>query len=184
MAKRRILFVDDEPHVLNGLRNLFRKERHVWEMSFALDGKAALEELAKGPIDVIVSDMRMPGMDGAELLSRVKSLYPQTTRIVLSGHAEREAISRVVSVAHQCLSKPCDAATVRAVIERTCEFQRFLHDESLRNAVGSLGRLPSLPSSYLELTEAMQNPHADIAEVVRIIENDPAMAVKVLQVVN
>jgi HD-like signal output (HDOD) protein/ActR/RegA family two-component response regulator len=184
MAKRRILFVDDEQHVLDGLRNLFRKERHIWDMTFATSGKAALEELGRNPVDVIVSDMRMPGMDGADLLFRVKELYPQVARIVLSGHADREAIARVVSVAHQCLSKPCDPVTVRAVIERTCEFQRFLQDDGLRKAVGSLGRLPSLPGPYLALTEALQNPHVEIAEIVRIVESDPAMAVKVLQVVN
>ena len=92
MTKRRILFVDDEAKVLDGLRNLLRRQRHEWDMLFALSGAAALEELAKAPVDVIVSDMRMPGMDGAELLTRVRTLYPQTARIVLSGHAERGAI--------------------------------------------------------------------------------------------
>jgi len=183
-AKRRILFVDDEPNVLEGLRNLLRKQRHQWDMMFAPSGKAALEELARTPVDVIVSDMRMPGMDGAELLTRVRELYPQTARIVLSGHAEREAISRVVSVAHQFLSKPTDANTVRVVIERTCRFQALMLDPGIRRVVGALEQLPTLPDTYLQLVRATEDPEVAIADIAKIVERDPAMSVKVLQLVN
>jgi HD-like signal output (HDOD) protein len=182
--KRRILFVDDEPNVLSGLRNLLRKQRHVWDMLFATSGAAALDELAKGPVDVIVSDMRMPGMDGATLLTKVRDLYPQTARIVLSGHAEREAIARVVSVAHQFLSKPADAGAVQVVIERTCQFQALMHDEGIRRVVGALDRLPSLPDVYWELVRATENPDIGLSDIARIGERDPAMSVKVLQLVN
>jgi HD-like signal output (HDOD) protein len=183
-AKRRILFVDDEPHVLEGLRNQMRKQRQVWEMLFATSGKAALEELARAPVDVIVSDMRMPVMDGAELLGHVRDLYPETARIVLSGHAEREAIARVVSVAHQFMSKPTDANTVRIVIERTCRFQALMIDEGIRRVVGALDQLPSLPDTYLQLVRATEDPEVAIADIARIVEGDLAMSLKVLQLVN
>jgi HD-like signal output (HDOD) protein len=163
---------------------LLRKQRNVWDMSFVASGKAALEEFAASPFDVVVSDMRMPGMDGAELLTRIRDLYPQAARIVLSGHAEREAIARVISVAHQFLSKPSDANTVRMVIERTCEFQSLMLDDGIRRVVGSLESLPSLPATYWELSRATENPQAGIADVARIVERDPAMGVKVLQLVN
>ena len=184
MTKRRILFVDDEQNVLDGLRNLLRKQRNVWEMSFVSSGAAALTECAAAPFDVIVSDMRMPGMDGAELLTRVRDLHPQTARIVLSGHAERDAIARVISVAHQFLSKPSDANTVRMVIERTCEFQALMLDDGIRRVVGSLESLPSLPAVYFELSRATEDPEVGIAEVAKIVASDPAMGVKVLQLVN
>lgn len=183
-GKRRILFVDDEQNVLDGLRNLLRRQRQRWDMLFVTSGKAALEELARQPVDVIVSDMRMPGMDGAELLTRVRDLYPQTARIVLSGHAEREAIARVVSVAHQFLSKPCDADAVQRVVERTCVFQALVQNDGIRRAIGSIDRLPSLPAVYMELTRATQDPKTGIADIVRIIEKDPAMSIKILQLVN
>ncbi|MBC8133735.1 MAG: HDOD domain-containing protein [Deltaproteobacteria bacterium] len=183
-ALRRILFVDDEPNVLDGLKNLLRKHRRRWDMIFAVGGQAALEEMAKAPVDVIVSDMRMPGMDGAELLTRVKNTYPGTVRIVLSGHAEKAAIARVISVAHQFLSKPCDAETVRVAIERTCEFQLLLNDDGVRSVVGSLECLPSLPETYWELTRATENPDMGLDKIAAIVEKDPAISLKVLQLVN
>lgn len=181
---RRILFVDDEPNVLDGLKNLLRKHRRRWDMTFALGGQAALDEMARASVDVIVSDMRMPGMDGAELLTRVKNAYPSTARIVLSGHAERAAISRVISVAHQFLSKPCDAETVRIVVERTCDFQALLNDDGIRAVVGSLERLPSMPETYWELTRAAEDPGVGLDKIAVIVEKDPAISLKVLQLVN
>jgi HD-like signal output (HDOD) protein len=184
MTKRRIMFVDDEPNVLDGLRNLLRKQRSEWDMLFATSGAAALEELAKQRVDVIVSDMRMPRMDGAELLTRVRELYPETARIVLSGHAERDAIARVASVAHQFLSKPANAGSVKAVIERVCQFQALMRDEGIRRVVGTLDRLPSLPDIYWQLVRATENPETSIADIGKLVERDPAMSVKVLQLAN
>lgn len=178
------MFVDDEPNVLAGLRNLLRKQRDRWEMLFAPSGKAALEEMATCPADVIVSDMRMPGMDGAELLRLVKEKYPRTVRIVLSGHAEREAVARAISVAHQFLSKPSDADSVRAVIERTCEFQTLMNNESIQRVVGSIERLPALPDTYWDLTRTIERPDSSLTDVAAIVERDPAMSVKVLQLTN
>src|SRR6185295_17497652 len=99
-------------------------------------------------------------------------------------HAEREAIARVVSVAHQFLSKPCDAETVRLVVERTCVFQSLLQNEGIRRVIGSIDRLPSLPAVYFELTRATQDPQTGIADVAKIVEKDPAMSIKILQLVN
>lgn len=184
MRLQRIIFVDDEPQVLDGLQNVLRKHRRVWDMTFCLGAHAAIEELAKGPVDVIVSDMRMPGMDGAALLEHVKQTYPRVARIVLSGHAERDAIVRALPVAHQFLSKPCDTETLRVVIERTCYLQNLLQDDALREVIGRLDKLPSVPTTYWELTQAVAEPNVEIATIARIIEKDPAMSIKVLQLVN
>ena len=114
----RILFVDDDVDVLESLRDALRKDRQRWDFAFATGGAAALEELARRPCNVVVSDMRMPGMDGAELLTRVKDQHPTVARLVLSGHAEQEAMERAMRVAQEFLSKPCQIAVLRATIER------------------------------------------------------------------
>jgi YesN/AraC family two-component response regulator len=118
-AKKRILFVDDEPAILAGLEHVLHKDRKRWEMVFALGGQVGLDEIRKEPFDVVVSDMRMPGLDGATLLNLVKDEYPATARIMLSGYADDATIARVLPALHQLLRKPCDVATLRSAIERT-----------------------------------------------------------------
>ena len=93
-------------------------------------------------------------------------------------------LARVVSVAHQFLSKPADAGAVQVVIERTCQFQALMHDEGIRRVVGGLDRLPSLPDVYWQLVRATENPDTGLSDIARIVERDPAMSVKVLQLVN
>jgi putative nucleotidyltransferase with HDIG domain len=181
---KRILFVDDEQSVLNGLRNTLRKHRARWNMVFVLGGQAALAELAREPTDVIVSDMRMPGMDGATLLERVKDEHPGVARIILSGHAEPEAVMRATSVAHQFLNKPCDPGTLNAVVERVCNVQRLLDDPTIRGVVGKLDKLPSAPRIYWDLTRAVARSAASNQDIAAIVERDPAMCAKVLQLVN
>ena len=83
-AKRRVLFVDDEQGVLDGLRNVLRGQRGEWDMVFVLSGAAALVEIDRQEFDVVVSDMRMPDVDGAMLLGAIKEECPATVRIMLS----------------------------------------------------------------------------------------------------
>ena len=181
---RRVLFVDDEHRILDGLQDLLRNIRPRMEMVFALGGESALNEMSKAPFDVIVSDMRMPGMDGAMLLRKVKEQYPEVARIILSGYADRNAIFMALGVSHQFLSKPCDSDRLCEVIERACKLRALLTDETLRKAVGGIEKLPSVPVMYQQLMIAMAGPEGSMQTITRIIEQDPAMCAKVLQLVN
>ncbi len=181
---KNILFVDDEPNVLDGLKNLLRKQRKEWRMSFVNGGEAALKELLAVSYDVIVSDMRMPGMDGAALLTHVLQDYPHIVRIVLSGQTEQEVSRRMVHVAHQFMSKPCDGRELQQTIERACRLQSLLEHPSLRQAVGQIGQLPVKPSIYARLVQVLANPNSSIADAASIIERDIGTSTKILQVVN
>lgn len=180
----QVLFVDDEQAVLDGLRNLLRRQRRVWNLHFALGAAPALALLEEKPFDVIVTDMRMPGFDGAQLLTRVKAKWPTTVRVVLSGHAEREALARALPVAHQFLGKPCDAGTIERVLSRTLALSAMLKNEQLRAAVGALDNLPSPPDLYWRLQHVMADPSSGLDAVANLVETDPAMSLKVLQLVN
>lgn len=182
--KKRILFVDDEPNILDGLRRMLHGRRHEWDMTFVDGGEAALAVLAESPFDVIVSDMRMPRMDGATLLTRVQDEHPEMVRIVLSGYSEMEAALRAVPVAHQFLSKPCDSEVIRGVVERACSLQELLSTESLRATLGNIDTLPSLPRVYNQLTVALVDPDVGLDEVARIVEQDVGITAKILQLVN
>ena len=88
----RILFVDDELNVLEGLQRLLRPMRKEWEIENVESGAAALDLLAQSEFDVVVSDVKMPEMDGVELLSEVRTRFPSVVRIALSGHSDRQSI--------------------------------------------------------------------------------------------
>ncbi|MBI5508985.1 MAG: HDOD domain-containing protein [Deltaproteobacteria bacterium] len=182
--KRRILFVDDEPQVLEGLRLRLHRQRSRWEMAFADGGKTALELLARAPVDVIVTDMRMPQVDGVALLKEVQRLYPRVVRIVLSGHAELQAALQAVPVAHQFLTKPSEPGTIENVIERACNLQTLVNDETVKRIVGQIDILPSLPKVYHQLLVALSTDAGSTAEVARILKQDMAIAAKTLQIVN
>jgi HD-like signal output (HDOD) protein len=183
-GRRRILFVDDESRVLEGLRRSLHARRTSWDMVFSENGAAALGELEHEPFDVIISDMRMPGMDGATLLKRVQQQYPSMVRIILSGYSELEAALRTVPVAHQFLAKPCTADMLTNVVERACSLQSLLDDDSVRRVVGRMDSLPSQPKMYQELTRVLSTPGASIRTVASIVERDVAMCAKILQLVN
>jgi HD-like signal output (HDOD) protein/CheY-like chemotaxis protein len=179
-----ILFVDDEPGVLAGLSGVLRKQRSDWHMAFVPSGAEALRELAAAPYDVIVSDMRMPQMDGAALLRQVQKDYPHVVRIVLSGQTEEEVSRRLVHVAHQFIAKPCEGRELRQTIERTCDLQMLLDRPALREAVGQLGQLPVKPSLYARLVEVLQEPRSSMSDAAAVIEQDVGASAKMLQLVN
>jgi putative nucleotidyltransferase with HDIG domain len=181
---KRILFVDDESRILEGLQRMLRPQRREWEMAFAAGGKAALTMLEASPFDVIVSDMRMPEIDGAALLEVVREKYPNILRIILSGYTELEASYRAVPVAHQFLLKPCDPDALRAAIERGTSLIAVLNSKMLAGLVGSLQELPSLPRTYARLRTALSEPETSIDQVAKIVEQDVAICAKVLQLVN
>ena len=184
LEKKKILFVDDEPNILGGIRRMLHSMRDQWEMSFAKSGKQALQILAQSQYDVVVSDMRMPAMDGAEFLKEVKDHYPDIVRIVLSGHSDEKLVLKSVGPAHQYLSKPCDPELLRTTVERACALRDLLGDESLRKLVGQLQSLPSLPLIYSEITDELVSKNGTMENVGQIISKDVGMSSKVLQLVN
>ena len=182
--KRRILFVDDEPMVLNGLQRTLRKMRREWDMTFVGSGREALEVLGKKPMDVIVSDLRMPEMDGGRLLAEVKKQHPHVVRIVLSGQLDQEMTLKSVRLAHQSLSKPCDAEVLKHTLAKLFALREFLSDESIKNIISQIESLPSMPAIYTEIVMEMQSDDPAIKKVGEIISKDLSMTAKILQMVN
>lgn len=182
-TRKRILFVDDDVGVLDGLRLALRRRRHEWDMEFACGGQAGLNVIANRPFDVVVSDVRMPEVDGERLLREVQRRWPAAVRIVLSGHTDQEASRRLICVAHQFLAKPCDRDVLSATLDRACELHGVLQSEQLRALVGGLGELPAAPGVYIELGQ-LSDSGAPLSEIARVIQRDPALTAKVLQVVN
>ena len=180
----RVLFVDDEPNILSGLRRILRPLRNEWDMEFCGSGKNALEALKNGDCDVIVSDMKMPGMDGTEFLSAIKDMHPDSIRIALSGETDSNMIYRCVQHAHQYLAKPCDVDTLTGTVQRAFSLRDLVQDEDLKKVIANMTTLPSLPKAYSAIMEELQSDDPSLDRIGKIIESDLAMSVKLLQIVN
>jgi HD-like signal output (HDOD) protein len=184
IVTKRIVFVDDEPMVLKGLQRTLRKMRHEWEMTFVSTGKEALEILSKSHMDVIVTDLKMPEMDGIQLLTEVKARHPHMVRIILSGHLEHDMTLKSVQLAHQSLSKPCDAEILKRHLAKLFALRDVLSDESIKKIVSQIESLPSMPAIYTQIMTEMQASDPSIKKVAEIISKDVSMTAKILQVVN
>ncbi len=181
--RRKVLFVEDDPQVLSATRMLMRRRRE-WELTYCASGQEALRALEATAFDVVVTDLRMPTMDGAELLARVREKWPQTMRVIVSGGCDNATILRTLPVAHQFVSKPYEVDDLIGLVERSARLRSLLEDSAARALAGSLDKLPSVPQTYLELTQAAGSSSASAGDLSKIIEKDPAMAAKVLQLVN
>jgi HD-like signal output (HDOD) protein len=181
---KRILFVDDEPLVLQGIQRSLRTMRAEWEIELANNGPEALATMEQAPFDVVITDMRMPGMDGAQLLDLVKAKFPRTVRIILSGQSDRETILRSVGPSHQYLSKPCDVDELKQKLIRAFALRDTLDNPRLKEALSCLKTVPSLPALYFAVTEALRSPDTSLTQIGDLIEQDMGMCAKVLQLVN
>jgi HD-like signal output (HDOD) protein len=180
----RILFVDDETHVLDGLRRAMRSMRNQWDARFAASGVEALVELAREPVDVLVSDMRMPGLDGAQLLNEVKRKYPGTIRFILSGHAEPSAVVQAAATAHQYLAKPCDTHVLKSAIGRAQQLKDLVSNPEIAAWTGAVEALPSLPAAYQRIVACLKEGDASVSDVAGVVEEDLAVSTMVLKLAN
>jgi HD-like signal output (HDOD) protein/CheY-like chemotaxis protein len=182
--KKKVLFVDDEPALLQGLRRSLREKRNEWDMYFVESGAAALDLLAQSEFDAVISDMRMPGMNGAELLTAVARDHPGLIRMILSGHSDEELIIKVADTAHQFLTKPCEASRIIGTLQRAFDLNAFLGNGKLLEFINGLKHIPSMPLTYQAIIDALKSPTASLHDIGNVIHDDPAMAAKVLQLVN
>lgn len=181
--KKRLLFVDDDSNLLMGLKRSLHSMQEDWEMEFANGGAAALTMLDR-PFDVVVSDMRMPGITGLELLNTVQERFPQTVRILLSGQSDRQSILDSAARAHQYLSKPFDARQLKTLLSQTIALGDLLDNASLKSFISRLSSIPSLPNLYLEVMDALRASDPSPAKIGDIIARDMGMTAKILQVAN
>lgn len=184
MPDLRILFVDDESQILSGLRRMLAPRRNEWDMVFVESGAAALEELGGSSFDVVITDMRMPGMSGAELLAQVATRHPGAARIILSGAASESDMLLSAESAHQYLSKPCERDRLEDVIERALMLKRQLEPAELVELVSIPNRLPAFPGTTARLVEEAQSDDPSLERLAAIAAEDAALSAKLLQLVN
>ncbi|MET0387784.1 MAG: HDOD domain-containing protein [Polyangiales bacterium] len=181
---QRCLFVDDDPAILSGLGRLLRPHRQELVGEFVGSGSDALARLALESFDIVVTDMRMPGMDGAALLEELQRSYPHVIRIALSGHSDVRDAMRAVPVAHQFLAKPCDASTLKSVLLRAAGLHRLLRDRELQTLAAGMRDVPARPKTYTALAARLADPKATAGNIADLIVRDVALSANLLRIVN
>lgn len=181
---RTIVLVDDDPNMGERLCRLLKPLESEWNMISVQSGQEALITLAAQRCDVIMTDMRMPGKDGVQLLEEVKTGYPHVVRVLLTEPSDQAAVLRSAGSAHQCLPKSSPLNAFQSTVTRACAIQELLRNEVLLKLVSGMHTLPSLPTLYREVMQELQSPDASIEKIGQIISKDPGMLTKMLQVVN
>lgn len=171
---KSVLFVDDEPRILQGIENLLFDLYEDWDVHTADSGEGALALLGSRPFDVMVTDMRMPGMDGPALLAQVRQQFPDVALFVLSGHADKDALLSTLGAVHRFLAKPCDGPHLIETLQNTSGFLEHVSSGVKRN----IGRATRLPNAS---TFSMVGCGFSRAELVKKVESDAAAALLVLR---
>lgn len=170
---QRVLFVDDERQVLEGIQRSLRKQVDLQTASSGAEGLRLLNEL--GPFALVVSDMRMPGMDGAQFLAEVRKIRPDTVRMILSGHADLQATIAAVNEGHiyRFLSKPCPAEQLLAAVEdglsqhRLLTAEKVLLEQTLSGCVSMLIEILGMVSPFAsDRASRLRRYTVDLAAVI------------------
>lgn len=184
--KPHVLFVDDEPQVLEALRRMLRGRRKLWDMTFANSGATALDVLEERHCDVVVCDFRMPEVNGASLLETVRTRSPDTARIILSGQTDQDNMMKLITMAHLFLDKPANSDQIVEAIEQVLAVQEGTTSESpdILGDISGLSSLPSPPHLLTQLLAVLDDEAAGASAIGEIIEGDPAIAAKILHLAN
>lgn len=181
----KVLFIDDEARVLEGLeRSLLMVADDDWELSFVEGGAAALARLRAEQFDAVVTDMRMPDIDGGEVLRQLSELAPTSARIVLSGQMEDASAVTAFERAHQIIGKPCNAEQMVEVLRSAVRHRPLFDLDPFRRAVLSADRLPVAPSIYREIENELGGNDPSIAKIASIAAKDTGLTARLMHVAN
>ena len=181
---KKILFVDDEPAILEGLQDSLRKHRRRWDMTFACGGEAAISEMTTKDYDVVVSDVRMPGVGGVDVLQYAKDQHPKTIRIALTGFADEKSTIKLTTLAQRYLTKPCAVDDLDEAISRDSGLVDAFDNPIVQKLAGSAGRLPSSNNTQQLLLDRLNSTDGSIDDIAKVIEEDLALTAKILQLAN
>lgn len=182
--KKRVLFVDDDAQALSALKLLVDPMAREWDMTFAEGGAEALARMEKKVFDVVVTDLRMPEVDGRQVLLRALELHPAAVRVAFSAPGDRDLLAQSIGVIHQALPKTCSLDDLIAMVGNAFRLGSRVVDEDLRWAIGRIDHLPTVPHLYQELREALEGEEVTVKIVGDIIRKDVGMTAKILNLVN
>jgi len=179
-----VLFVDDEPNILRGLQRMTRLGCDGWEIMFADGGQKALAIFENQRIDALVTDMRMPDVNGATLLQAVASRSPRTIRFLLSGEADRELTCGTIGVSHQFFAKPCDGRSLIVKLTAILEWQNLIAEKIDEESLVGIDRLSASAKAVESVSSLLTEPATDFTRIANAIKCDAGLSLRILQLAN
>ena len=179
-----ILFVDEDKSILDEIKNEILSME--FKFFFATSGEKALEILFDNNINILVTEINLPKMDGIALLKKVKSLYPGIIKLVLSRAINEKFINRMVdlNLLKAFICKPWKENELMATIEDLIEIDNKLNNEYIKDIIYSSNKLPTLPVIYKELNKLIEDDKSDIDDIIKLINTDQVTASRILRIVN
>ena len=181
---KRILFVDDDHNVLNGLRRMLHGMRGEWKMEFVTKASDALAVMETTEYDVVISDLRMPDMDGVQFLQTVRDKHPEVIRFMLSGYMDKGLRTAAAQCVHQFVSKPCQADQLKTLVTRALALYERLRGREITNILSRIESLPVMPDVYQQVIDMFHRPSCSLRQIGQAVAKDIGMSSKILQVVN
>ena len=181
---KHIIFVDDDANLLRGLKRGLYPLRNEWQMTFCNTPQEVLEHIENNPVDVVVSDFRMPGMSGHQLLSQIQKEHPAIIRILLTGQPDKETYAESINICHYFLWKPLKIEILKPLLDRLHQLTTILTKENLVNTIHGMTTLPTLPDNFARLTSMLDQPDSDFKQLAEIIKNDVSLTMQILKMVN
>lgn len=180
----KVMLVDDEHHTLHFLKRSLLEADPFLKITLFTNGREALDSLQVDYHDVLVSDLWLPGLDGIDLIEQMQKVCPSTIRILVDGNCDDAVMFRVLNAAHQVVGKPLDSQLLWTLICQTASLLPLVSDESIRQSLGRLTRLPPAPKLYRELSQLLQQPQCTVDDVVKLVGRDPSLTGKLLHLAN
>jgi HD-like signal output (HDOD) protein len=182
--KIRVMFVDDDPMVVRGIARNMSMMGVKMDIAVRTSAAEALASLEKELVDVIITDLYMPGIDGAALLEEVRSRYPTVLRFVLSGEAKPGVMVQAARLSHQYLSKPCETALLHKTIVETVARMGAIKNPEVSKTITHLEGVPSRQASLAEFLRLLSDNSVSLDAIATSLKKDPGLSARLLKVAN
>ncbi len=171
------MLVDDEMPVLRSLQRTL--QRLNFGVFIADSGQAALDLLARQQVDIVISDMRMPYMNGHQFLRKVKEIHPSTTRLILSGYADEKEITKTLldGSSKMYILKPWDSQQLQQTIRQLLDVRKRLSNCNLLETINEIEGLCALPRIYNKLMELIDQD-ADVTQIAAVLRRSRPLLLK------
>ncbi len=183
MSSQNALIVGQQD-IADDLRFGLCRPESGWNLTFVADGGEALMAMNASGYDLLITELSLPDMEAADLLTKTRESHPGVVRFVLTADDNRERMLRAVSQSHQFLAKPIKMEALQMQVSNSLALRTVLTDNKLHERIAQIRSLPTLPSTYNQLVSEMQSEMASMQKVANLIKQDVSITAKLLQMTN